>query len=91
MASVMSLSPIRFRQLLHEHFGLSPLQFLQKTRIERAKTLLFTTGKSVKEISALCGFSDINFFHRVFLRLTGVTPASLRINTRHEMISRLRK
>jgi AraC-like DNA-binding protein len=83
MASAMNLSPIRFRQLLHEHFGLSPLQFLQKARIERAKTLLFTTDKSVKEISGLCGFSDLNFFHRIFRRLTGVTPAFLRVTTRH--------
>jgi AraC-like DNA-binding protein len=88
MAAEIKLSPIRLRELFHEQFGLSPIQFLQRARIEYAKNLLCTTDMSVKEIASLCGFNDINFFHRVFRRLTDVTPASLRINTRVAVISK---
>ena len=46
--------------------------------LERAMELLATTSLSNVEISRLTGFSDYNYFYRVFRRQTGLTPRRYR-------------
>jgi len=58
--------------------GYSPLNYLNKYRIEQAIHLLQHTSKSIKEISADVGIIDPNYFCKVFRRTTGISPNSLR-------------
>lgn len=53
-------------------------EYLLLYRIEKAKELLHTTNKSVKEISHLCGFKDPNYFSTCFKKHTGYTPKAFR-------------
>jgi LacI family transcriptional regulator len=66
---------LRFQQCL----GRSPYAFINEQRVERAKQLLAAPDrKTLTEIAAACGFSELRRFRLVFRRLTGMTPAQLR-------------
>ncbi len=58
--------------------GVSFRDFLNSLRIEKAKTLLVTTESTVLTIAMECGFKNESTFHRVFLEMTGMTPAKFR-------------
>jgi len=58
--------------------GYSPLNYLNKYRIEKAIYLLQHTPKTIKEISADVGIIDPNYFCKVFRKTTGISPNSLR-------------
>jgi len=60
------------------HFGSSPLEHLQRLRVERAKALLETTHLSFDEIVERCGYSDSGSFRKLFKRATSLTPADYR-------------
>ncbi|MBB5036721.1 AraC family transcriptional regulator [Prosthecobacter dejongeii] len=59
-------------------FGLSPQEFLLKTRVLAAARLLETTALSVSEIACRCGFTDQSAFTQHFRKRTGQTPSSYR-------------
>ena len=65
-----------FRQEL----GTTPIKYLQRYRINRAKGLLKETESSITEIARLVGFSDSGYFSRIFHRETGVSPDAFRRN-----------
>lgn len=54
------------------------VQFINKTRIAAAKTLLFDTKDSISAIASSVGFNDSKYFIRIFRKFTGVTPAIYR-------------
>ncbi len=64
------------RQFIKEK-GVSPLQFLNQTRINHAKKLLLSRSISnykIYEIAEICGFVDQLYFSRVFKKVTGLSP-----------------
>jgi signal transduction histidine kinase/AraC-like DNA-binding protein len=65
-----------FRQEL----GTTPIKYLQRYRINRAKGLLQESANSITEIARLVGFSDSGYFSRIFHRETGVSPEAFRRN-----------
>lgn len=59
-------------------FHTTPYQYLLDRRIERAKSLLRHTTRTVTEISAMVGFSTPNHFATAFRRRVGVSPRAYR-------------
>jgi AraC-like DNA-binding protein len=51
--------------------------------VERAQLLLFTTNMTIKEVAYTLGFSDQNYFIRMFRKMTGTTPQEYRKRLRH--------
>ncbi len=78
MASACELSETHFRRCFFSAFGMSPIAYRTKLRIERAKDLLVASWYSIGEISAMTGFADISFFSRFFARHTGMSPTTYR-------------
>jgi AraC-like DNA-binding protein len=78
LASVAGLSASRFAHLFQEAMGLSPIRFLEKHRIERAKYLLLTTDLPVQEIGRSCGFPNAQHFSVRFRNMTGQSPSAFR-------------
>jgi len=62
--------------------GMPPHQWLQRHRVENAKSLLVKTDASIAEIAASCGFADQSHLTRVFSRQTGESPAAWRRQVR---------
>jgi AraC-like DNA-binding protein len=65
--------------LFRQHFGMSPHKYLTDCRLNRARSQLAGSGKSIKEIAMECGFDNIECFYRSFKKSAGVTPAEYRI------------
>jgi len=54
--------------------GLTPLDYLQRVKIEAAKKMCETTRKTVNEIMYEVGYNDAKAFRDVFSRVTGLSP-----------------
>ena len=78
IADLCHLSTTHFRRAFHAIIGDSPLNYINKTRIERACTLLKTTDRSVLSVSETVGFSSISSFNSFFKRIVGMTPRQFR-------------
>ena len=67
-----------FSVLFSSTYGMSPVKYVTKTRIDYAKELLITGRYAVTEIAEMCGFSDVYYFSSVFKRQTGISPSEYR-------------
>lgn len=65
-----------FFKWFKEQFGISPVEYINASRIRLAKELLADARNDIQSVSAQCGFSDVNYFIRVFRKLEGITPGS---------------
>ena len=52
--------------------------YVNQQRIAHAQYLLQGTNTPIKSIAQQCGIADLNYFVRIFKRITGVTPKSYR-------------
>ncbi len=59
-------------------YGITVNQYLTQVRLDHAKKLLERRGVSIREIAELCGFSDQNYFSKVFYKAFDVTPSRYR-------------
>lgn len=78
LAREAGLPPARFARLMKRIYGLTPGQFIAKTRIAAASALLRETTRSVVEIALACGFYDHSAFARTFRKTAGVSPTQYR-------------
>ncbi len=67
-----------FKRRFTEATGFSPIDYVQRLRIEDAKRRLERTDASADEISWKVGYEDAAFFRRLFKRVTGMTPGAYR-------------
>lgn len=63
-----------FFKWFKEQFGLSPVEYINNERIKLSKKLLAETNNNLQSVSDICGFSDVNYFTRVFKQVEGITP-----------------
>jgi AraC family transcriptional regulator len=78
LARECKLSPDHFARAFRHCTGLSPHRWLLACRVERAKELILKSRATLREVASCCGFSDQSHLSRVFVQLTGVTPATWR-------------
>ncbi|MEI7524053.1 MAG: AraC family transcriptional regulator [Mariniphaga sp.] len=67
-----------FRRLFRQYTGLAPAQYIAQLRLQRAKELLSTTLKSVKEIAVEMNYESVDYFSTQFKRQTKMTPTQYR-------------
>ena len=79
VARAMNYSDAYFCKLFKQCFKVNFSVYLNEYRIARAKELLQSTRLNVREVSIACGYSDSNYFARVFKRVTGMTPTEYRV------------
>ena len=77
-AQEVGLSSQYFSKLFKEEYGVNFIDYITDKRIEHAKALLKSTNNGIKEISAMVGYTDINYFCRIFKKITGITPKQYR-------------
>ncbi|WP_298828167.1 GlxA family transcriptional regulator [uncultured Piscinibacter sp.] len=58
--------------------GLTPIDYVQRLRVEDAKRRLERTDAPVDEVSWRVGYEDAAFFRRLFKRTTGMAPGAYR-------------
>lgn len=72
------ISPSSLQRAFLRRFGCSPKQYIIKLRMNKALQLLIEDRLPVREIAALCGFSDEKYFSRAFRERYGYPPSRLR-------------
>ena len=70
----IDISPYYFSKIFKEAMGENFIEYLTNIRIEKAKELLDNTDMSMKEICIEVGYSNPNYFSRIFKKNVGVTP-----------------
>ncbi|NLP16666.1 MAG: response regulator [Clostridiales bacterium] len=74
----VDISPYYFSKLFKEETGENFIEHLTNIRIEKAKELLMNSGMNIKNICIDTGYSDPNYFSRIFKKQVGVTPTEYR-------------
>ena len=67
-----------FRRLFKQYTGLAPAQYIAQLRLQRAKELLSTSAKSIKEIAVEMNYESVDYFSTQFRRQTKMTPTQYR-------------
>lgn len=74
IAQTMYVSRFHFARMFRLVTGESPMQYLRRLRVERAKSMMIRGDLTLSEIAAEVGFCDQSHFTRIFRQATGTTP-----------------
>lgn len=81
ICEALYISDSQLRRTVHKLVGTSPNDYITAIRLKKAKEMLSTTNKSIKDISCACGFASPYYFSRVFSKSTGMSPSAYRMYT----------
>lgn len=80
LAQLLDMSQFHFSRLFKQSIGITPHQYLNQQRIERAKKLLKKTDRLIIDIALECGFSSHSHLSKQFRQFTGMTPKAYRLS-----------
>jgi AraC family transcriptional regulator len=72
------LSPFHFLRVFSSVLGVTPHQFLVRSRLRHAARLLARDGRPITDVALDVGFGDLSNFVRSFRRAAGVSPRTFR-------------
>lgn len=78
MSEMITVSPDYFTKMFKDSIGKTPIDYINALRINRAMQMLATTDTSVNDISDELGFSNSNYFHKIFKQYMETSPAAYR-------------
>lgn len=84
VAAVARTSAFHFLRTFAAVLGVTPHQYLVRTRLRRAARLLAADSRSITEIAFAVGFGDLSNFVRTFGRAAGMSPREFRALARGE-------
>ena len=79
IAASADISVSTLLRLYHDILHTAPIQYVIRYRLEQIiDELTAEPGSSIAEIAYSCGFNDISYFNRCFLKAYGKIPSSYR-------------
>ena len=78
VSRIVNISPYYFSKVFKDETNENFIEYLTRIRMDYAKELLREKDKSIKEVCAESGYSDPNYFSRIFKKSVGVTPSEYR-------------
>jgi len=75
LASITGLSTVYFRKIFVDTFGISPIAYIHKLRIKKAKEMLRSDYGNITYIAESLGYLNVYDFSRAFKKHTGVPPS----------------
>jgi len=78
LAALEYLGESRYRELFRRETGMSPSEYIEAQRTERAKDMLDGGDMTVAEVALAVGYADPHYFQRVFKKREGMTPGAYR-------------
>lgn len=85
-AAALRYSDAYFCKLFKQCFKVNFSTYLNEFRVRKAQQLMADARMSLKDISTACGYSDANYFARVFKRITGQTPSDYRLAAAEQVV-----
>lgn len=74
LAELCYLSNDHLIRLFKKELADTPLEYINKRKIEKAQLLLITTDMMVKDIACELAFTNFSYFSRLFRNIVGMTP-----------------
>jgi AraC family transcriptional regulator len=78
LAREVAMSPYHFLRTFRRVAGMTPHQYILRTRLQKAAVQLRHTSGPVLDIALDAGFADLSTFNRRFRRILGMTPSAYR-------------
>lgn len=78
LSSQFAVSRRNFDRRFIKATGNTPVEYLQRVKIESAKKAFETSRKTVSEVMYDVGYSDVKAFREVFRKFTGMSPLEYR-------------
>ncbi len=78
LSEMLLVSSDHFTRIFRDSLGVTPLEYMNRVRIERALALLSTSEQSMDAIAADAGFSGRSYFYRLFRTMVGVSPITFK-------------
>ena len=82
LAKQANMSKSTLNRVFHKTMHMPPINYLISIRIARARTLLEQADARVTDVAFEVGFSDSNYFSRMFKLMTGISPLEYKKNNR---------
>ncbi|ULL15870.1 AraC family transcriptional regulator [Paenibacillus sp. H1-7] len=86
IASHFGFHPHYIIKICNDHIGMSPMQYLQELRLEKAMEYLQDTDLTVSEISEKLGWTT-SYFSRLFHQKKGMSPSQFRKDASYRMMA----
>ncbi len=83
LSEYLGVSKNHLVRTFSKEMGQSPGKYLTLTRLSYAKQLLLNRDYSLEIIAVMCGFSNSNYFCKVFKKYEGISPTQYRLNTKN--------
>ena len=80
LTDICFLSKDHFIRLFKKEMHITPTQYINRKKIERAQLMLLTSGHPIKDIAYSLSFEDVSYFNRLFKKYTKKTPAKYKSN-----------
>ncbi len=78
LSQFCGVSPATLLRMFQKYLQCTPMEYLLKKRMEKAKNLLRMTELPIKEVAVRCGYPDQLYFSTVFRKHTGEAPREFR-------------
>lgn len=78
LAEMISVSPDYFTKMFKESIGKTPIDYINTVRVNRALELLSVSDVPINEIAERSGFSNANYFHKIFKQYMNTSPLAYR-------------
>ncbi len=78
LAREVGMSPYHFLRVFRAVVGMTPHQFILRTRLQNAAIKLRRSSEPVMDVAFDTGFSDLSTFNRRFRSIMGMTPSDYR-------------
>ncbi len=78
IAAIANLSPFHFAKAFKASLGVSPQRYQRRLRLERARALLASGGRTVLEVALAVGYESGQALSRAFRQEFGISPGKVR-------------
>lgn len=80
-ATLCNMSYTYFKRLFIQKFGIPPIKYVTKLRLDRSIELLNIGRNTITETASLCGFENVYYFSKKFKEEYGVSPREYKNNS----------
>ncbi len=78
LAGICAMSTSTFSRIFKKETKVTPMDFIMKVRLDKAKKFITSGEKNLSEIAIECGFNSSSHFSSAFSKLFGVSPLSFK-------------